>query len=117
MKSITQLLSIFIINTTSVFILLQSASADEKKMAETLLILGDSLSAGYGIKQGNNWTDLLQNKLSNKVHNPTNKKIHIVNSSISGDTSANALNRLPEALKQHQPSWVIIEGCRSSCDI
>lgn len=108
MKPIIHLfLAILIVNTLSFFVLLQSAGADEKEMGAALLILGDSLSAGYGIKQGKRWTELLQNKLSNNYLN--NKKIHIVNASISGDTSANGLNRLPEALKQHQPAWLIIE--------
>lgn len=102
-------LTILIVNTLSVFVLWQSAAADETKMAAALLILGDSLSAGYGIKQGKSWTDLLQNKLSNNNSYLNNKKLHIVNASISGDTSANGVNRLPGALKQHQPAWVIIE--------
>ncbi|MCN4144951.1 MAG: GDSL-type esterase/lipase family protein [Thiohalomonas sp.] len=44
-----------------------------------------------------------------KELNSKHKKIHIVNASISGDTSANGLNRLLETLKQHQPAWVLIE--------
>ncbi|MCU7801301.1 MAG: arylesterase [gamma proteobacterium symbiont of Lucinoma myriamae] len=110
MKSVTQFfLSIFIVNALSICVLNQFACANEKEMGARLLILGDSLSAGYGIKQGKNWTDLLQNKLSKNNNYLNNSKIHIVNASISGDTSANGLNRLPETLKQHQPAWVIIE--------
>ncbi len=78
--------------------------ASEKTMQQTLLILGDSLSAGYGITQGSNWTDLLQQQL-----NAQEKNIRLVNASISGDTTANGLNRLPDALKQFHPDIVLIE--------
>ena len=79
-------------------------SASEAAVNKTLLILGDSLSAGYGIAHGSNWTDLLQKKLQTQ-----NKKVQLINASISGDTTANALNRLPKALQQFQPELVLIE--------
>lgn len=82
----------------------EDVSASEISADKTLLILGDSLSAGYGIPDGLNWTDLLQKKL-----NKQDKKIQLINASISGDTTANGLNRLPEALQQHQPALVLIE--------
>lgn len=107
MKSLTQLfLATFLFNIFLISFTFQCAYAYEEKTKQTLLILGDSLSAGYGIKQGKNWTDLLQNQLR---HGNNIIKARIVNASISGDTTANGLNRLPEALKQHQPEWVIIE--------
>ncbi|WP_246540337.1 arylesterase [sulfur-oxidizing endosymbiont of Gigantopelta aegis] len=81
-----------------------NVSAAETAPQKTLLILGDSLSAGYGITQGKNWTDLLQTTLQQK-----GKKIHLVNASISGDTTANGLNRLPRALKTYNPNMVLIE--------
>ncbi len=105
MKSITQLfLPGYLINSLIISMIFQAAYANNEKTQQKLLILGDSLSAAYGIKQGRGWVDLLQNKLSQ-----SNKKIQIVNDSISGDTTANGLNRLPDALQQHQPAWVIIE--------
>jgi len=105
MKSITQLfLPGYLINSLIISMIFQAAYANNEKTQQKLLILGDSLSAAYGIKQGRGWVDLLQNKLSR-----SNKKIQIVNDSISGDTTANGLNRLPDALQQHQPAWVIIE--------
>jgi len=79
-------------------------NASEIKGKNNLLILGDSLSAGYGINIGKNWTDRLQSKLDKKSLN-----IKIINASISGDTTANGLNRLNQALKQFQPSRVLIE--------
>ncbi len=79
-------------------------NASEQKGQNNLLILGDSLSAGYGISLGKNWTDKLQRKFDKK-----NLNINIINASISGDTTANGLNRLSQALKQFQPSRVLIE--------
>ncbi|NUU64741.1 multifunctional acyl-CoA thioesterase I/protease I/lysophospholipase L1 [Enterobacteriaceae bacterium BIT-l23] len=69
--------------------------------AETLLVLGDSLSAGYRMSAGAAWPALL-----NKKWQPD---IRVVNASISGDTAPQALSRLPGLLKQHQPRWVLIE--------
>jgi len=71
---------------------------------DNILILGDSLSAGYGIKQEKSWVYLLQEKLDQQY-----PQYQIVNASISGDTTANGLNRLPQALQQYQPKLVIIE--------
>lgn len=76
----------------------------EIPVKQTILILGDSLSAGYGISQGSNWTDLLQKKFAQQ-----DKNILLINASISGDTTANGLKRLSKALKQHQPEIMIIE--------
>lgn len=68
-----------------------------------ILILGDSLSAGYGIEPGKSWVDLLSARLSADYTEYT-----LVNSSISGDTTANGLNRLPSELALHHPAIVII---------
>lgn len=70
----------------------------------TILVVGDSLSAGYGINPKESWVALLQNRLDNKNHN-----YKVVNASISGDTTSNGLARLPQALRQHKPSITIIE--------
>lgn len=82
----------------------EDVSASEAPVNKKVLIFGDSLSAGYGITHGSNWTDLLQKKLD--VHN---KKVQLINASISGDTTANGVNRLPQALQQFQPELVLIE--------
>jgi len=82
----------------------QFVCSSELPVKQTIMILGDSLSAGYGITQGHNWTDLLQKRLYQQ-----NKKHQLVNASISGDTTANGLNRLLKALKQYQPDLIIIE--------
>ncbi|RSD31339.1 arylesterase [Vibrio pectenicida] len=72
--------------------------------ATKLLILGDSLSAGYQMPIDKAWPTLLQNVMSQK-----DKDLAIVNASISGDTTGNGLARLPELLKKHNPDIVLIE--------
>jgi acyl-CoA thioesterase-1 len=67
-----------------------------------LLILGDSLSAGYGLKQEQSWVRLLQDAWQDST-------ISVVNAAISGETTDGALARLPRLLAQHQPSHVYIE--------
>ncbi len=70
----------------------------------TLLVVGDSLSTEYGIARGSGWVALLTNQL--KTDKP---QWQVVNASISGDTTAGGLARLPALLKQHQPQLVVIE--------
>ncbi|OKP04431.1 arylesterase [Xenorhabdus eapokensis] len=72
--------------------------------ADTLLILGDSLSAGYRLPVEQSWPALMA-----KQWQQTGKKTVIVNGSISGNTAAQGLDRLPDLLKQHSPKWVLIE--------
>jgi acyl-CoA thioesterase-1 len=72
--------------------------------AKTLLILGDSLSAGYGLSQQQSWVYLLQQKLDQQASDWT-----LVNASISGETSGGGFARLPALLEQHQPDYVLIE--------
>ncbi|WP_205964544.1 arylesterase [Paraglaciecola marina] len=67
-----------------------------------LLILGDSLSAAYGLKQEQGWVSLLQDAWQNKP-------ITIINAAISGETTDGALARLPRLLNTHQPTHVFIE--------
>lgn len=71
---------------------------------DTLLILGDSLSAGYRLPIAQAWPSLLDKKWQTTPSLPK-----VVNASISGDTAAQGLARLPALLKQHQPRWVLIE--------
>jgi acyl-CoA thioesterase-1 len=70
----------------------------------TILILGDSLSAGYGIDPKLGWVHLLQQRLQDQHFAYT-----VVNASISGDTTSNGLQRLPTALAKYQPKITIIE--------
>ncbi|MFQ3230302.1 arylesterase [Reinekea sp.] len=69
--------------------------------ANTLLVHGDSLSAGYGMSPDRSWVTLLANKLGDDYK--------VVNSSISGETSKGGLDRLPGLLNEHQPDMVLIE--------
>lgn len=86
----------------SSFLSVHSLSAEPE--AKTIVILGDSLSAGYGIEQGQGWVDLLSARLTEG-----NSDYTIVNSSISGDTTANGLRRLQDELERYQPAVVILE--------
>lgn len=70
----------------------------------SILVFGDSLSAGYGIPREAAWPVLLQNELQR-----SHPHYKVINASISGETTSGGLRRLPAALKQHRPSIVIIE--------
>jgi len=70
----------------------------------TILILGDSLSAAYGLQQEEGWVKLLQDKYDDEQTD-----IELINASISGETSGGALRRLDALLEQYEPSHVLIE--------
>ena len=72
--------------------------------ARIILIVGDSLSAAYGIPVEHGWVSLLQRRLDTGGY-----PYRIVNASISGDTTANARSRLPRALASHEPAVVLLE--------
>jgi acyl-CoA thioesterase-1 len=76
-----------------------SAAADN-----TILILGDSLSAAYGLQQEQGWVKLLQDKYDDEQAD-----IELINASISGETSGGALRRLDALLEQYEPTHVLIE--------
>lgn len=69
-----------------------------------ILVVGDSLSAGYGLTMEQTWPRLLQRELEER-----GLGYRVVNASISGDTTSGGLARLPRALKIHEPALVIIE--------
>ncbi|MCP4048213.1 MAG: arylesterase [Gammaproteobacteria bacterium] len=69
-----------------------------------LLVLGDSLSAGYGMDRQHSWVHLLELRLEQNGHS-----FHILNSSISGDTTQGGLARLPRLIDRYQPEIIIIE--------
>lgn len=72
--------------------------------AKTLLIVGDSISAGFGIEQGKGWVALLEQRLQTQHYN-----YQVVNASISGDTTSNGLTRMPALLAEYKPAVVLIE--------
>jgi acyl-CoA thioesterase-1 len=71
--------------------------------ARTILVFGDSLSAGYGIRPEQAWPALLDKRLAEK-----RLDYNVANVSISGETTAGGRARLPEALRRHKPSVVVI---------
>jgi acyl-CoA thioesterase-1 len=70
----------------------------------TILVVGDSLSAEYGLKRGSGWVALLEQRLGQEK-----MPAQVVNASISGDTTSGGRSRLPGLLAQHKPTLVIIE--------
>lgn len=73
--------------------------------AKTILIMGDSISAAYGMAPEQGWVKLLQKRLDQKYP----KQHHVVNASMSGETTSGALARLPKLLQTHKPDIVVIE--------
>lgn len=71
---------------------------------KTLLVLGDSLSAEYGLARGTGWVALMEQRLKEQKIDAT-----VVNASISGETTSGGRSRLPALLEKHQPSYVVIE--------
>nr|WP_297462168.1 arylesterase [uncultured Halomonas sp.] len=67
----------------------------------TLMVMGDSLSAAYGIERQSGWVNLLSERLGDDVE--------VINASISGETTAGGATRLPELLGQHDPDIVLLE--------
>ena len=69
-----------------------------------VLVVGDSLSAEYGLKRGTGWVALLEKRLAQEK-----VAAKVVNASVSGDTTSGGRSRLPALLKQHRPTHVVIE--------
>lgn len=80
------------------------AAAPLQAQPPVILVLGDSLAAGYGLPQGRGWVDLLQHKLTAEGFDH-----RVVNASISGETTLGGRNRIGAALQQHRPDIVILE--------
>lgn len=73
--------------------------------AKTVMVLGDSISAGYGIEPQQAWVNLLQKRLDQQYP----KQHKVVNASVSGETTSGALARLPKLLQTHKPNVVVVE--------
>jgi acyl-CoA thioesterase I len=80
----------------------QTRTADAN--APALLVLGDSLSAEYGLRRDSGWVALLERKLA-----ADKSPVRVINASVSGDTTSGGRSRLPDLLQQHRPAVVIIE--------
>ena len=72
--------------------------------ARTLLVLGDSLSAAYGISPEQGWVALLEARLQQEYAD-----ISVINASISGETTQGGITRLPALIQRHQPDWIVLE--------
>ena len=84
----------------SCLLLLGSAAAGA---ASTIVVVGDSLSSGYGLGAAPSWVAILEDRLAQEAYEYT-----VVNASIAGDTSSGGLSRLPGLLSRHEPAIVII---------
>jgi len=81
-----------------------ASAAQARAPTRTLLIVGDSLSAEYGLARGQGWVALLERRI-----NADKLGFKVVNASISGDTTSGGRSRLPALLKTHKPQVVVIE--------
>jgi acyl-CoA thioesterase-1 len=97
-KAVTLLLTLLL-----AFFLAQARASDAAQPG-TILVIGDSLSAAYGIDVDEGWVALLERRLAAEGYHAT-----VINSSVSGDTSANGLSRLPSLLSDYKPAIVVIE--------
>ncbi len=79
-------------------------SAAPAKAPRRILVLGDSLSAEYGLARGSGWVALLEQRLKTQQLDA-----EVINASISGDTTSGGRSRLPALLRQHRPTHLIIE--------
>lgn len=76
----------------------------EASPSHRILVMGDSLSAAYGIEERLGWVQLLRERLQSE-----NKDVAVTNASVSGETSAGGKSRLPALIEQYQPTLVILE--------
>ena len=73
--------------------------------AKTIMILGDSISAAYGMQPQQGWVSLLQKRLDQQYP----KQHKVVNASVSGETTSGAIARMPKLLQTHKPDIVVVE--------
>lgn len=81
-----------------------SAMPLQAAQSTTVLIVGDSLSAAYGLNEEQGWVSLLAQELQE-----TQPALRLINASVGGDTTDDGVQRLPKALEQYEPDWVILE--------
>ena len=89
----------------SIFIsLMLSLSTYSDVKNESLLIYGDSISAGYGMSKEKQWSVILQD-----IINRDNLKINVINSSVSGETTSGGLARISQTIKSIKPDYLLLE--------
>ncbi|MBS3996257.1 MAG: arylesterase [Hydrogenophaga sp.] len=81
-----------------------AGSAGGPAAPPAILIVGDSLSAEYGLRRGTGWVALLEQRLASEK-----RRARVVNASVSGETTSGGRSRLPALLRQHQPAVVVLE--------
>src|SRR5262249_2654674 len=101
LRTVSRLASAWALCICAWFIAFSDAAAASDR---SVLVLGDSLSAGYGLKPAEGWVALLEKRLQAQGY-----EYHVVNASVSGETSGGGLHRLPRALELHKPAIVIVE--------
>lgn len=79
-------------------------SSASQAQADKILVIGDSLSAAYGLAVDDGWVAKLEHKIDGTRHS-----LEVINASVSGDTSANGLSKLPALLDEYDPAFVILE--------
>src|SRR5262245_48229797 len=95
LRTLSRLTCVCLLAVGSVLIAVHDAAAASDRV---VLVLGDSLSAGYGIRPSQGWVALLQKRLESEGY-----EYRVVNASVSGETSSGGLQRLPRALQLHKP--------------
>ena len=90
--------------TLALLVLLASQAVPAWSADQTIVVLGDSLSSGYGLNAERSWVEILANELDAQAYG-----YDVVNASIAGDTSAGGLARFPRLLAAQQPAIVVIE--------
>ncbi len=83
---------------------MSTATAQTSNGTKTVVVVGDSLSAEYGLQRGTGWVALMEKRISEE-----NIDAKVINASISGDTTSGGRARLPALLAQHKPNVVVIE--------
>lgn len=84
-------------------VILSSAAVTPAALGATILVFGDSLSAGYGVPRNADWAHLLQLRLREK-----NADYTVINASISGETTLGGLKRIDDAIRTHRPALTIV---------
>ena len=102
-KSFTVCLLVFSVISLTLIVPVNSSNKTSSS-ANTIVVLGDSLSAGYGVQIKSSWPSLLENSIKNK-----GLSFKVINAGISGDTTSGGLYRLPKLLSKHKPQIVILE--------
>lgn len=90
-------------------LLLSGLLASAMTQAATILVLGDSISAGYGMPLERGWVNLLQRRLNTDPAFARGRPHRVINASVSGETTSGGLARLPRLLATHRPDVLVIE--------